>query len=1103
MTARPFTGLGGSRVADRFELSGECELGFISVRYVATDDRGERCWIQLIDPGLVVAPLGADQVREAVETLGRVNHAGLLRPYAAGIDAALGCAYFVEPPAAGIALSSHLKEHGRLDSRAATTLLSQLAAALAPLHAVGGAHRAISAQCIFVARENGRLVARLAAFGDGVAQPNDAAVELDTDAQLAPEIAEGKAGDARTDVWALAAVLHQTVDASTHDQLAGLLIRCLNDDPEQRPRDGDAFLRALPQAGASNRTDGGVSVDTTVEGDSTLGTFIGDYEILSLIGEGGMGAVYEVRDGAGNTFALKVIRGEGNAPRERRRFLREARAAAELESEHVVRVIGSGVDAKTGAPFMVMELLSGADVAATIKRVGPLEPAVATRITAEACVGLADAHARGLIHRDVKPPNLFLHQIAGRIVTKVCDFGIVKDTGLGQANTVLTRTGALIGSPSYMSPEQAQDSSVVDLRTDVWSLAASLYEMLAGVPPWDGARNIGEVLVLLHTRDVPPIRSIAPWVPESLAAVLHRGLARDRDERYASTTAFREALLPFASPAALSIESVKRAVPGVLRPAPARSGATSTLLKPAASPPRRRLVLPAVLAAMATAALAFAGWRASNRLPVSESPPTIGEATAPVCDLVTCTAQNDGKPSRCRADGACIALETEQCRALADEHALADPKTVWLGSMLPTGDKDVSLAEFGRSSQRAIDLALRDFASVGGLPATDGVPARSLGVIACDDSSNAAAAAHHLVAVGVPAVIGFRSSKDVIQLAQLEFIPNDVLVVPALNSSALISSIPHPSGTSRLVFRTASTSDGTTNALAALLSGSAAVPDGARRLLVLRSEGPVGAAVAEAISTKVRVGGRPVGEIGAAFRELAYDDLGTFSHPAKSVDDVLEFRPNVIVMQGFRSESQVEAFLTPLEQRWPAGASRPTYLLPTSLEGPGFQRWLANDPGVRRRVFGITTRSNTPANLRFTSSYNAVFGERLPPSESPGAPYDSLFLLAYATYASNLPSPRGSDLARAIGKLVPPGKPTDVGVGQILSTFAELDRGGSIDLQGAFSRMDFDLNTGESPADYAILCAKRSPDGKSYEGVDSGLVYDSAQKKLTGTFNCK
>ncbi|WP_437274838.1 serine/threonine-protein kinase [Sorangium sp. So ce375] len=262
----------------------------------------------------------------------------------------------------------------------------------------------------------------------------------------------------------------------------------------------------------------------------------GKYTIDRLIGEGGMGAVYEGHHaGTGRRVAVKVITGDiAKKPKLAQRFEVEAQAAATIASDHVVQVLDVGHDER-GAPFMVMEHLAGEDVAGLLARVSALAPEAAVKIAVQACLGLGSAHARGIVHRDVKPGNLFLcARDGGGVTVKLLDFGIAKITGEASAGAKLTRTGAIIGSPIYMSPEQARTVHHIDHRTDLWSLGVVLYEMLAGHAPHHDIEALGGLIFAICSRPVPPLRSAAPWVDPRLAAAVERALVIDPAGRYQS-----------------------------------------------------------------------------------------------------------------------------------------------------------------------------------------------------------------------------------------------------------------------------------------------------------------------------------------------------------------------------------------------------------------------------------------------------------------------------------------------------------------------------------------------------------------------------------------
>jgi serine/threonine-protein kinase len=264
-----------------------------------------------------------------------------------------------------------------------------------------------------------------------------------------------------------------------------------------------------------------------------------------------MGAVYEGRNQIGKRIAVKLLL-EPELLRNLdliARFFREAQAAAAVESSHVVDVYDTGVDEDTGFPFIIMAFLNGEDLAHLVRRLGPLNPIAAVRIAAQAAAGLAKAHDAGIVHRDIKPANLFLAKDEGESVVKLLDFGIAKlsaDGGLaGVSSDLVTQSGALLGTPLYMSPEQAQGLKTIDARTDIWSLGMCLYQALAGRSPFSDIDAVGQLIVSIVTHEVPPLATHAPWVRPELAAVVHRALERDVEKRIASARDFMAALSPF------------------------------------------------------------------------------------------------------------------------------------------------------------------------------------------------------------------------------------------------------------------------------------------------------------------------------------------------------------------------------------------------------------------------------------------------------------------------------------------------------------------------------------------------------------------------------
>ncbi len=281
-----------------------------------------------------------------------------------------------------------------------------------------------------------------------------------------------------------------------------------------------------------------------------VGTKIdGKYVVSRVIGAGGMGAVYEAHHvGTGRRVAIKVI-STGDLSKDEQlvgRFQREARAAGAVDTQHICQVLDTGTDPTTHWPFMVMEFMHGEDVQQLLRRVGPTHPDLALRIAAQACVGLSKAHEAGVVHRDIKPANLYLARTdASRVIVKLLDFGIAKvkmehASEMGDAG--LTRTGTMLGSPLYMSPEQARGMKTIDHRADIWSLGVVLYEMLTGRTPYHHIEALGELIIAICSEVPAPVQDYAPWVPPEVAALVHKALKQNPADRFQSANEMLEAV---------------------------------------------------------------------------------------------------------------------------------------------------------------------------------------------------------------------------------------------------------------------------------------------------------------------------------------------------------------------------------------------------------------------------------------------------------------------------------------------------------------------------------------------------------------------------------
>jgi serine/threonine-protein kinase len=293
------------------------------------------------------------------------------------------------------------------------------------------------------------------------------------------------------------------------------------------------------------------------------------------------------------------------------------------------------------------------------------------------------------VHRDIKPANLFLAEDAqGGVTVKVCDFGIAKSTatdGLDPTTAALTKTGGMLGSPIYMSPEQARNAKQVDARSDVWSLSISMHEALVGTRPWSHCTTIGELILGICTEDVRPLRSLAPWVDADLAEVVHRGLARGADRRWPDVASLEKALAPFAGNARLTREMLRPLPPHVRAEIDAHaktvaiSSATTSATSRAASvsiePKPKRT---GVWLALGAAAIAIVGVTAYVRLRARADAPT------PASDGASPSSSSSGASS---ASDVSVSSSTSGSTAFTSAAASVAPQEIARVAIVPADAK--------------------------------------------------------------------------------------------------------------------------------------------------------------------------------------------------------------------------------------------------------------------------------------------------------------------------------------------------------------------------------------------------------------------------------
>jgi hypothetical protein len=455
-----------------------------------------------------------------------------------------------------------------------------------------------------------------------------------------------------------------------------------------------------------------------------------------------------------------------------------------------------------------------------------------------------------------------------------------------------------------------------------------------------------------------------------------------------------------------------------------------------------------------------------------------------------------------------VALASEDCDVHASREAIESDDTVWFGSMLP-----LKGPTFGEQPLRALDLARQDFDQMmaGYAKAGGEVHVRPFGVVSCDDTRDAMRAARHLVeGVHTPAIIGFRSAAELIDVGSALLVPNHVVAVASLTTSPLATSLPTAPGQPRLVWRTTYSSAESARAIGHVVpdllepalrrSGGGARENAAIRVALVRQQSRGGTTFDSLLFKALRFNGKSALENGDDYREVVArsDDGGEARDFNSAATELVSFAPRVVIVIIDGPAGLMEA----VERRWPRAAPRPVYLFITPIEAEVL-RWVGGSAERRHRALGLSPMMSRSVTARFVLHYNESAQERVTAANAPSESFDAFYLLAYATFASADDAPvTGASLARSIAHLVPPGPRVDVGPAQIFDAFNALRRGERIDLDGAASALDFDLATGETHVDHAVVCASVDADGKAAGVVESGVIYRSAEDRLEGDLAC-
>jgi serine/threonine protein kinase len=839
------------------------------------------------------------------------------------------------------------------------------------------------------------------------------------------------------------------------------------DEPSPDSPEHDTFLRQVSRAPPLDAA--GVGADPAR---------IAHFTIVGRLGKGAMGTVYRAYDEVlRRDVALKVLPAiHTSDPDRRRRFLREARIAASIVHPNVVLV--HQVGEAEGLVYIAMEIVDGTTLRRQI-RPGGLPVETARDLAIQIGRGLAAAHAKGIVHRDLKPENVMVTP-AG--VVKLLDFGLAKNTLASRSDdsiasieteTQLTHEGHIVGTSAYMSPEQVLGMEV-DARSDVFSFGIVLYEMLAGVRPFVGGAQ-GELRAAI-AREAPASVSRYVPVPAGLKRIVLRCLAKLPADRFEDA------------------EEVVHALDSATSQEEARS--VSNAPSPRARSRRWAAAVLFIVLGLGSAAAMWKGARTSVRPPpanASNAPPPV-----PMCASDRdCAGLHGGAPWRCHSRRReCVEVASSDCTPDADGNGVSQQDTVWFGGMFPL----TSAPDFD-PEMRATELARREFAKVLASDPNE----HPIGLVLCDESADPVRVARHLVDdLEVPAVIGFSRAETVLSTVPSVFLPNRVLSFISIAQEADLTKLPEPDGEPRLIWRstlnladqrapTSALISEVLEPLARARSGPGGRAEGPIRVAALVS--PKGVEDIAAYFRDIRFNGKSALENGEDFRQVVFDPGGDAGRAAGAVVDALAaWNPQVVYV------AYGSSLIPSLEAAWRRGP-RPFYVVGSELT-PSMLKFIGTSAERRRRFFAVTNVSTT-ANKELVLRYDRAFPEHpVAPTTAPQPSYDAFYLLAYALYAGGEEPVTGPGLARALERLLPPGREMVVGPASILDGLATLRAGRNIDLAGALGALDFDPATGEAPVDYALLCCGVDAQGRASGLIESGLVYEAASGKLAGSMRC-
>ncbi len=865
------------------------------------------------------------------------------------------------------------------------------------------------------------------------------------------------------------------------------------------------------------------------------------YIIDAALGRGGRGEVYRAHDERlQRSVALKILHPDpsGDHPSSRpsgdpaSRMLREARAAAALDHPNVVAIYDVGqLDEPAelrGTTYLAMELIKGRTLRTYV---GDARVTMKERIRWLADIGraLAAAHATGIVHRDVKPENVMIRD-DGRV--KVLDFGIAKRTAGGPVDPTsstegqvlpTTNAGLVMGTPMYMAPEQLR-GEVLDGRTDQFAWGVVAYELLSGRFPW--AVEAGPITLVsqILSSTQPPFEASA-GIPPGVADAVMRALSKQPAARFPAMEPLLEAIEgPVNALAATATFTPASGAKGALVPsdsaprvivnrAPSSGSGETEVPLPAAPSPRWRRAWIGTTGAMVVVGgltLATLGARQQARKrEAAAAAAASAKAAAPVgcTSNRACAAEHGGEPYVCRAsDHACVAIASQDCKAMYEPKDLESDDTVWVGAMFPVhGPVAARMGTVGPLNMDGADFAREEIAQA--LDTLDGSRAthraRRVALVGCDDAEDAKRAALHLVDdVGVPAILGFRSGQEVIDLAGSLLLDRGVAVVASLTSNPLITRLPQPVREPRLVWRTVFSFEALAEATASIVHDviEPRQHGAPTRVVLIRNDSVTSVDFADAFFRLLRFNGKSALGNGPDYQEIVVDSKAT-----ASLDEIArrvrQAEPTILIdVSGTASPPELARRLeeAPAPMKHP-----PAYVIANSSTEP-LAAFVGANADRRHRVFAIESRSNSTPNARFVIRYNEARNASVTRVLNPSPAYDAFYLLAYASFAIPLGEPvSGSALAGRFSKLVGPGRAIEAGPTGVFDALTALSSGDAIDLEGVASALDFNLATGESPFDFELVCPAIDAHGHANgEDAESGVLYSAKAHRTEGTLKC-